>query len=144
MSQNLKNNPDEWYSAKVIRGTKIGRTVNIPTVNLDNPGIMKKYDLGVYAAKVKIKGEVYQGSLYYGPKTINKETFNSLEIHIFDFQGDLYGKEISFHPLQFIRPPIVFNNLDKMKKSLKEDNRKIRMLLREPSQRLGANQSPTD
>lgn len=116
----------KWLKAKVIRGNRMGTKIGIPTINLDNPKIMDSFTRGVYGAKVLFGGKIYKGSLYFGPRTINKDQKTVLEIHIFDFNLDLYGTEISFRPLKFVRPPANFHNLAEMKKMIEEDNRKIK------------------
>jgi len=46
-----------WLTGKVIYGAKLGRTLGYPTVNLENPNVMKEFKKGVYAAKVKINNK---------------------------------------------------------------------------------------
>jgi riboflavin kinase/FMN adenylyltransferase len=120
--------PDTWLKAKVIRGLRQGQKINIPTVNLKNPSLMENFALGVYAAKIKIGKKEYLGSLYYGPKTLNKQNYNSLEIHIFNFKGNLYNRKILFIPQKFIRKPITFTSLNQMQKIIEDDNKNINLL----------------
>jgi len=118
MSPDTKNN---WLKGKVIKGAQLGRKLGFPTINLDNPEVMAGFNPGVYASKVKIEGKIYKGLLYYGPKFIQGETKNALEIYILDFDKEIYGQEVVFQITNFIRPPIKFSDLDLLKKQMNED-----------------------
>lgn len=101
----------------VNHGQKDGRTIGFPTVNLEVQDF--DYDPGVYTCALEIDGEMHRGMLYFGPKMGNPEYV--LEIYIVDFEGDLYGKEIGFEPLKFVRGVIEFTSFDDLKKQIEED-----------------------
>src|SRR3989344_2407523 len=70
---------------KVIRGKKKGRLLGFPTANIEVAEDLSA-DVGIYAGRVKIYGELYEAALYIrGDKII--------EAFVFDFAGDLYGQE---------------------------------------------------
>lgn len=127
MSPNLRSN--FWYRAKVISGKKLGRVLDFPTINLDNPGILAGNKEGVYACRLNIKGKIYQGVLYFGPRIMLKETRNVVEIFILDFNRDIYGTEVFFQLVKFIRKPRDFPDFAEFKKQLEEDSRQARKIL---------------
>lgn len=111
--------------ARVIKGNQIGRTLGFPTANLDTLDYATPRT-GVYAAHIGIpdkKGKVtwFDGVMNYGsrPTVDGKNTF--LEAHIFDFDGDIYGKRIIVRPIKFLRPEMKMNGLEDLKKHIKED-----------------------
>lgn len=117
-------------SGDVIPGNKIGRTIGFPTANID---IHDKFKLiaagGVYACTVDVKGKRYKGMGNIG----NRPTvgINGLvtEIHIFDFDAEIYGEEITIYFIDRIRDEIKFGSLDKLKKQLEKDKMYTRNLL---------------
>jgi riboflavin kinase / FMN adenylyltransferase len=82
----------------VIEGRQLGRKMGFPTANIEASEITKLIPgYGVYAVKVKVRGEMYKGMLNIG----NRPTFNlnadarSIEVNIFDFDESIYREEIS-------------------------------------------------
>ncbi|MXV50790.1 bifunctional riboflavin kinase/FAD synthetase [Pedobacter sp. HMF7647] len=119
-------------TGKVIKGDQIGRKLGFPTANLF---VEETYKLipadGVYAVKVDIfdpksmtpaKGSSnLKGMGYIGHRpTINGMTHN-IEVNLFNFSEDIYGRMIRFHFYDFIRGDLKFNNLDELKEQLKID-----------------------
>ena len=117
-----EKNKSLWLFAKVIPGKQIGRKLGFPTINLDKPKLLRGKNEGVYACLVKINNIIYHGLLYYGPRLILNEKEKILEIFILDFKSEIYGKEIAFRLLDFIRKPEDFPTLDKFKKQLEKDS----------------------
>ena len=89
----------KWWRARVVRGKGLGKQLGYPTANLEQPKNWQ-LDYGIYAADVRVAGATYGGVLYWGTKG---GTGDSLEIFIFAFSGDLYGKTITFQVGRFIR-----------------------------------------
>ncbi len=120
-------------SGTVIVGNKLGRTLGFPTANLDT-GIYKILPLGVFAVKVLAEGTVYQGFCNIGFRpTVN--TIQSLiplvEVHIFDFNQDIYGKEITVYFYEKLRDETKFNGLDALVSQLKKDRAEARRILQQ-------------
>lgn len=115
----MKDN--KWFSGKVIHGAKIGRVVGFPTVNLTLDYFDLTIKRGVHAAKVKYKNKIYKGVLFFGPKHIKKETHDSLEIHILNFNQDVYGETIEFELLDYIRGVGKYKNLEELKRQIEKD-----------------------
>jgi riboflavin kinase/FMN adenylyltransferase len=82
---------------KVVEGKRIGRALGYPTANIET---IDRYKLipanGVYAVEIEIDNVVKKGMLSIGTNpTVNEDLFvRSVEVHIFDFSTDLYGREI--------------------------------------------------
>ncbi|MBN2175016.1 MAG: bifunctional riboflavin kinase/FAD synthetase [Bacteroidales bacterium] len=116
-------------TGKVIEGNKIGRKIGFPTANID---VGDEYKLiaagGVYACKVDIEGDTYFGMGNIGTRpTIGKHDFTT-EVHIFDFNREIYGKEITIFFLNRIREEQKFENLDKLKEQLHSDKERVKRL----------------
>ena len=124
MSQSIDTKKQKsWLKAKVITGNKLGRQIGYPTLNLDNPNLLNDQPEGVYGCLVKIDKQIYKGLLYYGPRLILQETKKILEIFVFDFDLNIYGKVIYFQMLDYIRPVIKFVSINSLKKQLDSDCR---------------------
>ena len=119
------------YIGKVIQGNKIGREIGYPTANID---IDKKYRLietsGVYATYVDYEDITCKSMTYIGKKpTVNNSDIESIEVHIFDFTGDLYDKDIKVRFVSRIRDDQKFDSLDALKKQIENDEKKIKEIL---------------
>jgi riboflavin kinase/FMN adenylyltransferase len=128
----------------VVKGNQIGRNIGFPTANIDIPETYKIIPAyGIYAVEVAIVNHdltntteytvqedvfSYKGMGYIGTRpTVNGNT-RSIEINIFDFNEDLYGKTLRVKVLHFIRHDIRYEDLESMKKQIAEDEIKIRAL----------------
>lgn len=117
----------------VIVGNKLGRTLGFPTANLDT-GIYKILPLGVFAVKVLAEGKVYQGFCNIGFRpTVNtiQSSIPLVEVHIFDFNQDIYGKEITVYFYEKLRDETKFNGLDALVSQLKKDRTEARRILQQ-------------
>ncbi len=119
------------YLGKVVSGNKIGREIGYRTANLD---VKKEYRLietpGVYATYVDYEGTSYKSMTYIGKKpTVNNDDVENIEVHIFDFDQDLYDKDIKIRFVSRIRAEQKFDDLEALKKQLEIDEKKIREIL---------------
>lgn len=122
-------------SGKVIKGDQIGRTLGFPTANLF---IEEAYKLipsdGIYAVRLDIMNgnepaEQVAGMAYIGDRpTINGMSRN-IEVNIFDFNKDIYGRMIRIQFLKYLRGDQKFNSLDELKEQLKRDEKAARTFL---------------
>ncbi len=112
---------------KVEQGRQLGRKISFPTANIIYPDekiIPKK---GVYFVEVEIKAKTYFGVANLGSKpTIDKHLPISLEVHIFNFEEDIYGQNIKVSFLQFLREEMKFDNLESLKLQIEKDTQKAR------------------
>ncbi len=113
-----------FISGKVTGGSKLGRTMGFPTANIlvgDQNKLIPKD--GVYAVKVSIKGQVLKGMMNIGirPTVSTRKDSKTIEVHIFDFDEDIYQSEIriSFH--YRMRDEMKFENTGNLKKQLIRD-----------------------
>lgn len=115
---------------RVIEGQQIGRTLGFPTANLmilDESKLVPKD--GVYAVHVEVTGQTFNGMMNIGknPSLIFKK--HSIEVHIFDFDSDIYNEQIEVRLIKHIREEISFNNLDDLKIQLEQDKATVKALL---------------
>ena len=107
---------------EVIKGDQIGRAIGFPTANLD---INFKYKLipadGVYAGYVRLNGEHHKAMANIGRRPTVGSTRRSVEIHLLDFEGDLYGQHLHFAVGHRLRDVMNFNGLDALKAQLALD-----------------------
>ena len=119
------------YVGKVVSGNKIGREIGYRTANLD---VKKEFRLiempGVYATYVDFEDKVYKSMTYIGKKpTINAGNDENIEVHIFDFDGDIYEKDVKIRFVKRIRDERKFDSLEDLKQQIMLDERQIRELL---------------
>jgi len=113
------------FSGKVVFGNRLGRTIGIPTANIWVP----KSNLpirGVYAVKAIVKGETFNGIANMGIRPTVGGTSPVLEIHIFDFNKEIYGERIEVEFFKKIRNEQKFENLEKLKEQINSDIEKTR------------------
>ena len=115
------------YSGIIIKGDGRGRTIGYPTANVDISKIDIDIKPGVYATQVNLKNstKIYSAILFFGPKKTFGQVGNTLEIHILNFDQDIYEKELEFTIDKFIRGPVKFNSVDELVGQIKEDIKQI-------------------
>jgi riboflavin kinase/FMN adenylyltransferase len=115
---------DVWYTDKVVRGSGGGGKLGFPTINLNPERFVGDLKEGVYSCQIGYKDEIYRGILYFGPRFINNETRPVLEIHILNFNRQIYGQTVEFKIGQYLREPKKFTSLEDLKKQIEDDIRK--------------------
>ena len=119
-------------TAEVVVGNKIGRTMGFPTANLELPREYMLIKGGVYACRVDYDGTTYKAMANIGHRpTIGDrgEDQPIIEVNLFDFDGDLYGKHIRVHFIDRIRDEEKFNGLEALKAQLEQDREKAKQIL---------------
>jgi riboflavin kinase / FMN adenylyltransferase len=114
---------DYSLSGKVIEGQKIGRSIGYPTANIlpDDPWKLIPAE-GVYLAQLWVNGQMHTGMLNIGRKpTVGDHFPLGIEIHLFDFEQDIYGKSVRVEFLQWIRPDMKFASLEELIQALQHD-----------------------
>ena len=111
-----------FFSGTVIHGKKLGRTIGFPTANLK---IEEPYKLipaiGVYAVKCKIGNKNIDGMLNIGTNPTVEGQALSVEVHLFNFDEDLYDQKISIELIKRIRDEQKFASVDDLKMQLEKD-----------------------
>ena len=109
--------------APVIHGDHLGRKLGFPTANLDFDGLAIPPN-GVYAARVTVHGEPNQPAvlnLGVRPTLTNNQPQSRLEVHLLDFDGDLYGKELAVEFVQRVRGEQKFDSPESLRKQIALD-----------------------
>ena len=116
----------------VVHGNQIGRTIGFPTANIQpQEGILLPGN-GVYAALTTVDGKVYPGILNIGLRpTIERSTGVNIEVNLFGFDDDIYGKTIRTELHYFLRSEKKFENLDALKAQLQQDKEQTAKLFEE-------------
>ena len=106
----------------VVHGRRLGHELGIPTVNLVPPMEKLLPPFGVYVSRVVTDGRSFGGISNVGQKpTIEGKNPIGVETHIFDFQEDLYGKEIDVELLSFLRGERKFGSIAELKEQMNRD-----------------------
>ena len=112
----------------VIPGKQLGRTIGFSTANLAYPAGLLIPKFGVYACMVSVDGNTYAAITNIGTRpTVNGEGVNA-EVHLLEFDGDLYGKELTLAFCRFLRPEKKFDSLAQLKAQITEDIAQVRKM----------------
>ncbi len=111
---------DYVITGRVLTGNQIGRRIETPTANIN----IDNFDFcfsGVFLCKTFYENRSYYAIANFGPKPTFNDYRQSLEINLFDFEGNLYDKELSVVFLCKIRDQIKFKSIEDLKKQIKAD-----------------------
>jgi len=121
----------------VVIGQQLGRTIGFPTANLKLPENKFLPRYGVYSARVSISTtsdcfSSIPAALNIGCRpTVSGDVALTVEVHLLDWSGDLYGKTLTVNLEQFLRPEQKFSSLDALKAQISRDCQTTRELLKE-------------
>ena len=118
-----------WFvTGPVIHGDQRGRDLGYPTANLRlDPACELKH--GIYAVRVGLDGTVHDGVASFGRRPTFGEGAPLLEVHLFDFSGDLYGRTIDVAFIGWIRAEMRFEGIDELIRHMDDDSRLARAVL---------------
>ena len=119
------NEPFQLWG-KVIHGNKLGRTIGFPTANIEiNDALKLIPGNGVYGVSLILEDKrMVYGMMNIGTRpTIDEKKSIHIEIHIFDFNEDIYGQDIRIFIHHFVRKEQKFESIDALKNQLKEDEK---------------------
>ena len=123
---------DFSLKGEVVNGNAIGRTIGFPTANLN---INQDYKLipknGVYLIRTILEGKKVYGMMNIGVKPTLKSKDTSIEVNLFDWGGNLYGKVIEVFILYYIREEKKFDSLIKLGNQIKLDKKTCVKLIKE-------------
>ncbi|MFA6353862.1 MAG: EamA family transporter [Candidatus Paceibacterota bacterium] len=105
-------------SGVVLPGNNNGEKTGARTANLDI-SLAKNLAKGLYSCKVDLDGISYRGLLYYGINSLTNK--DCLEIHVLEFNGDIYGKNITATTERYLRFPKKFKSVEKLSEQIKKD-----------------------
>jgi len=115
----------------VVAGQQLGRTIGIPTANLQIPEDVVTPRLGVYACKVLVDGKPYMAVTNVGTRPTVGGRCVTVEPWILDFSGDLYGKTITVQFFAFLRGEQTFPSLEALRGEILNNARKTREIFAE-------------
>jgi riboflavin kinase / FMN adenylyltransferase len=117
-------------SGRVGEGERRGRTIGVPTINLvDVPPQKLLPPDGVYAVRVEWRGGRADGMMNQGPKPTFQDGRRSLEAHLFDFDGNLYGEWVRVEWVERLRDVARFASLEALQQQLARDRTRAREAL---------------
>ena len=113
----------------VVHGDKRGRELGWPTANVEL-GSYQRPAYGIYAVRVRLDdGGEYDGVANVGVRPMFEPPKELLEVVLFDFDGDLYGRTIEVALHHYIRPEMMFDGMDALKVQMTADAGEARRLL---------------
>ncbi|HSG68219.1 MAG TPA: riboflavin biosynthesis protein RibF, partial [Bacteroidales bacterium] len=117
-------------TGKVVRGNRIGHKIGFPTANTE---LKDEYKLitavGVYACRVEWNGKKYLGMGNIGYRPTIDHSDLTIEVHIFDFNEEIYGETITIYFVDRIRDEVKFDNLEALRLQLIKDQKVVTELL---------------
>ncbi len=118
-----------WFiTGEVIHGEKRGRDLGYPTANIRlDPHCGLRH--GIYAARVGLDGRLYDGVASFGRRPTFDNGAPLLEIFLFDFKGDLYGKTLDVAFIAYIRDELKFDGIEALIRQMDDDSVKARAAL---------------
>ncbi len=124
-------------TGKVVRGKNIGTKIGFPTANIDIDDRDKLIPKdGIYSVICNIEGLKRGGMMYIGSRpTVDSSATRKLEVNIFDFNDDIYGKKITVTFVEWLRNDEKFDGLEALKKQLVIDKISAQRSLKKEGQK---------
>lgn len=120
-------------NGSVIDGDQVGRKIGFPTANIKSSDVHKIIPgCGVYAVRASIEDRIYDGMLNIGTRPTFNENADkrSIEVHLFDFNENIYNKDITLYFFQKIRDEKKFKSPDQLIIQLKRDKKTVQEILK--------------
>lgn len=115
------------YTGTVVLGKQLGSSIGFPTANVQLHNLTQLPRFGVYAVRVHIDKKTYLGCLNIGINpTVEANLETKIEIHILEFDENIYDKNISFELIEFIRDEKKFRSIDDLTAQIQLDVDKIK------------------
>ncbi len=122
------------FSGIVVEGDKIGNKIGFPTANINVSKLQLIPKKGVFAVKVKFNGQIMEGMMNIGNRpTISENGERRVEIHLFDFSENLYGKNLVVYLIDRVREEKNFQSIEALTEQLKQDEKHCRDILQQSS-----------
>lgn len=117
-------------SGRVVHGHQLGRRLGMPTANLMLPKELVVPKFGVYACRCTVDGERYAAVTNIGTRPTVAGIGITVESWILDYEGDLYGRELTLEFHRFLRPEIRFPDLAALQQAIRADAEKTKEILK--------------
>ncbi|MGL5941407.1 MAG: bifunctional riboflavin kinase/FAD synthetase [Waterburya sp.] len=105
----------------VVTGQQLGRTIGFPTANLELPPAKFLPRYGVYSVDVLVDKTVVKGVMNLGCRPTVAGATPTIEVHLLNWSGDLYGENLQVNLWRFLRPEQKFPNLEALKQQIAKD-----------------------
>lgn len=129
-AMNCMGHPFE-IEGKVVHGFHNGRGIGFPTANVGElpPGLILPHN-GAYAVMVSVDNQWHKGMVNIGYRpTLDNGKQLSIEVHIFDFDSDIYGKAIALQFVRFLRLEFKLGSIEQLREQLTNDKRLSNLIL---------------
>lgn len=111
-----------FFEGEVMHGDKIGRTIGYPTANLKSTDEEKiVLGDGIYAVYTEMDGTRYKAMMSIGFRPTVNGKKRVVEVNLFDFEEEIYGKIIRVYVVKYLRSEVKFNGLEELKQALHKD-----------------------
>jgi len=131
-----------FYQGRVVAGDNLGHTLGYPTANLHIPEQVKLPRCGVYFGKAYLEDCVFNAVVNIGVRpTVNDRGDQRFEVHLLEFRGQIYGKELTFSFRKFLREERQFSSREDLKKQISKDVEQVRGII---SRETGASKETLD
>ena len=122
----MRQSHEKWFpiflTGKVVHGKALGRTVGMPTANIEVADKHLLPECGVYATCILVEGKKYLAVTNIGLRpTVDQEQQVTVEAHILDFDQDIYGQFVELEVHKFLRPIRKFTSLEEVQKQVEKD-----------------------
>jgi riboflavin kinase / FMN adenylyltransferase len=111
-------------SGEVIKGRQEGRKIGFPTANIEAIGVSNLETIlpkGVWATRIKVEGKWHKSACSYGPAPVYNIEQTILEVHILDFDKDIYGQIVEVEFLGKIRDICNFDSIEMLIEQIQKD-----------------------
>lgn len=113
-------------SGTIIHGEKRGRELGFPTVNVQSDALVEQ---GVYAVWLWLASERYAGAMHVGPRPTFEDEKLVMEVHIFDFEGQIYGESVEIEAVEQLRGVQKFESSEALVAQIEADLEAARAIL---------------
>ena len=120
---------DYFIDGVVVDGFKVGRKLGYPTANIEVPTEKLIPCDGVYVVKAELEGRMFGGMLNIGWRPTFNGNRRTIEVNLFDFDGNIYSEHITLRFIDFLRPEQKFESPKALIRQLAIDEQKARKVL---------------
>lgn len=118
-----------YLMGTVLHGRRLATELGFPTANVEYPKEKIQIPFGVYATKIEVEGNFFHGITNVGTKpTVTEEKKVLAESYLFDFKGEIYGKQIKIYFYEFLRPELKFETIGHLKIQMQQDVEKAKII----------------
>lgn len=114
----------------IIRGAERGRSIGFPTANIAVAPDLALPPYGVYVTRARVGETLYKSVTNIGQRPTFEDGERTVEVHLLDFDGDLYGKEMRVELLKRLRGEVKFAGVEELVGQIRKDIDETRMVLR--------------